>query len=232
KHTIKAIQKGKFIQMGAEETLSGNDALFQQLVEKTSELVMAGFGRAEELESDQVGIRVANKVGYDPKGLPAFLTRIDERNNGGSEKQGLYASHPEMAERLQKIARQITAEKLNSTATLADRYARSIPYEATPQAEIAVVEAGASGLTGGGAAKGDTAAKTGDKPAPKKKGFGIGSLLRPGGEEKKSAEVTGSAASRGVDRERNATGGPVKTAVVVTVTAEDLGAFKKEGQLR
>jgi len=97
---------------------------------------------------------------------------------------------------------------------------------------VAVVEAGASGLTGGGAAKGDTAAKTGDKPAPKKKGFGIGSLLRPGGEEKKSAEVTGSAASRGVDRERNATGGPVKTAVVVTVTAEDLGAFKKEGQLR
>ncbi|MFB3854398.1 MAG: M48 family metalloprotease [Vicinamibacterales bacterium] len=232
KHTIKAIQKGKFIRMAAEETLSANDALFAQLVDRTTELVMAGFGRAEELESDQVGIRVANKVGYDPKGLAAVLARIDERNQGRSEKQGLWASHPEMAERLQRIARQVTAEKLNASATLADRYARFISYEAKAQVDIPVVDSGAAGLTGGGAAKSDAAAKTGDKPAPKKKGFGIGSLLRPGGEEKKSAEVTGSAASRGVDRERNAVGGPVKTAVVVQVTAEDLAAFKKEGRLR
>ena len=45
KHTIEAIQKSKMIQIGGDETL-GDQAVFNRLVDKTSELVMAGFGRA------------------------------------------------------------------------------------------------------------------------------------------------------------------------------------------
>ncbi|MFO7695253.1 MAG: hypothetical protein R6V57_19370, partial [Vicinamibacterales bacterium] len=63
-------------------------------------------------------------------------------------------------------------------------------------------------------------------------GFGLGALLKPGGTAKKSAEVTGSAASRGVDTERNAKGGPVKTMVAVKVSPAELDAFRKEGQLK
>jgi hypothetical protein len=55
--------------------------------------------------------------------------------------------------------------------------------------------------------------------------------VKPGGGEKKSAEVTGSGASRGVDTERNAQGGAVSTPVTVAVTAAELAAFKKEGGL-
>ena len=109
------------------------------------------------------------------------------------------------------------------SAVLGDRYKANISYTATPVTEIATVEAGSAGLAGGTA-----------KPAeaPKKKGFGLGSLLKPGGTEKKSAEVTGSAASRGVDTERNAKGGPVRTMVSVKVSPAELEAFRKEGNLR
>ena len=88
--------------------------------------------------------------------------------------------------------------------------------------EIATVEAGSAGLAGGTTKPSDA-----QKPAeePKKKGFGLSGLIKPAGTEKKSAEVTGSAASRGVDTERNAKGGPVKTMVAVKLTPADVDAL-------
>jgi beta-barrel assembly-enhancing protease len=232
KHTLKAIQKGKFIQAGANETLGNNAALFSRLTDKATELVMAGFGRGEELESDQMGIRLANKVGYAPNALSVFLTRLAERNKSAAGKQGLFASHPEMQERLDRINKQVVTERLASTATLEDRYRKFVSYQPKALTDIAVVEGGAAGLTGGSGKTDDKAKADEDKNKNKKKGIGLGSLLKPGGSEKESAEVTGSAASRGVDTERNAKGGPVKTLVQVNVTAADLAAFKKEGNLK
>jgi predicted Zn-dependent protease len=232
KHTIKAIQKGKGFQMAADDSLGKNQALFGKLVDKTSELVLAGFGRTEELESDDVGIALANGSGYAPDGLSAFLTRLAERNKGASEKQGLFASHPEMQERLDRLAKEVKDKNLASTATLADRYKANIKYTPKAQTEITGVAAGTSGLAGGSAKKAEEPPAEEKKEEPKKKGFGLGGLVKPGGSEKKQAEVTGSGASRGVDTERNAKGGSNPTLVVVQITPADLEAFRKLGNLR
>jgi predicted Zn-dependent protease len=242
KHTMKAIQKGKMVQMGTSETLSNSPALFSKFVDKATEGVMAGFGRGEELEADEKGVLVANKVGYTPKGLSDFLTTIKERNSGSSEKQGLFASHPEMDERLKKLEKKIADAKLTAAATVEARYQKNIPYKPVPLGAVATVEKGSSGLTGGGSpsssdeAKKDDAKKddqaTSDDSKKKKKGFGLSRLMGSGGgNEEKSAEVTGSAAGRGLDKERNAKGGANPAAVAVTVTAADITAFKKEGNL-
>ena len=91
------------------------------------------------------------------------------------------------------------------------------------------MEAGAAGLAGGGQPATQEAKK---EEQPKKKGFGLGSLLKPTGSESKSAEVTGSGASRGVDTERNAKGGSNPALVVVKVNMGDIQTFKKEGNLK
>jgi predicted Zn-dependent protease len=229
KHTIRAIQKGKLVQIGADETLKDNKEVFGKLVDKAYEVVDSGFGRGDELESDTKGVALVNKVGYAPAGLSAFLTTLTDRNKGSSEKQGLFASHPEMKERLDKIASAIKGQKLGATATLEARFAKNVHYKPVALTEIATVTGGASGLAGGTKSS-DKAAKA-EEPK-KKKGFGLTGLVGPGGgSEKKSAEVTGSGASRGVDKERNAKGGPNKGAVLVRVTASEIAAFKKEGQL-
>ena len=88
KHTIRAIQKGKVIQMGADETMANNPALFDKLVDKATDVVMAGFGRGEELEADQKGVVLAARVGYDPNGLDAFLTTLAERNKNVERQAG------------------------------------------------------------------------------------------------------------------------------------------------
>jgi beta-barrel assembly-enhancing protease len=241
-HTIRAIQKSKAIQMGADETLSGNAALFNRLVDNVYlSILNNSFGRAEENESDEKGVAMANRIGYAPQGLSGFLTRLQERNKDTQEKRGLFASHPEMKERLDRLAKQITSQKLTATATLADRYAKHISYKPVPVTSIALVEEGTAGLAGGGA---KAAEKPGEKPAEKaaekpaepppakKRGFGgLGRMLPGGGGEKQSAQVTSSAAARGVDPERDAKGGANPAPVVVKLTAADIAAFKKEGGL-
>ncbi len=239
KHTIKAIQKGKMKDLGLDVAPGGglSKLALSKLADAATEAVLAGFGRTEELDSDDKGIVLSSNVGYDPHGLGAFLTRLKERNSSNTaEKRGLFASHPEMDERLKKLDAKIAAAKLSGTATLEARYKKAITYVPKAQSEIAQVEAGAAGLAGG-SAKPAEGGKKDEKAQPeeKKKGrFGMGSLLKPGsgGDEKKSAQVTGSGAGRGVDTERGAKGGDNPAIVVVNLTPKELEAFKKEGNLK
>jgi predicted Zn-dependent protease len=231
KHTIRAIQKNKSIQMGADETLSGNAALLNRLVENVYlDIVEKGFGRSEEMESDEEALEAANKLGYAPQGLPRFLTTLQERNKDSKEKRGLFASHPEIKDRLTRLTRQITSDKLTASATLADRYTKTIFYKPVALTEIALIEAGAAGLAGEGEKPADNkeAAK---KEEPKKRGFGVGRLLPTGGNEKASAQASASGGPRLIDPERDAKGGGNPNPVPVKLTAADVTAFKKEGGL-
>jgi predicted Zn-dependent protease len=231
KHTVRALQKNKSIQMGADEKLSGNAALLNQVVESVYlDIIEKGFGRGEEHESDEKGVTAANKVGYAPQGLQRFLTRLQERNKTSKEKRGLFASHPEMKERLDRLTKLITAEKLTATATVAERYRKHVSYKPVALTEIATVDAGAAGLAGDGE---KTAAKKEEakKEEPKKRGFGLGRLMPTGGGEQKNAQVAASGGTRGVDPEKDAKGGSNPKPVPVKVTTADIATFKKEGGL-
>lgn len=236
KHTIRALQKNKTIQLGTNETLSGNAALLNQVVDNVYlDIIEKGFGRAEENESDEKGVVIVNTVGYAPQGLSSFLTRLQERNKDATEKRGLFASHPEMKERLDRLSKQIQASKLTSAATVEARYKKNVPYKPVPQTEIAVVEAGAAGLTGGTAKPPAGAEAKKDEPKkeePKKRGFGLSRMLPTGGGEQKSAQASASGGTRGLDPERDAKGGANPNPVPVKIVAADLTAFKKEGDLK
>ncbi len=230
KHTVRSIQKSKAVQMGAQETMSGNSALMQRAVTATYDnIVEKGFGRAEENESDEMGIALANKIGYAANGLIGFLTTLKDRNKDSKEKRGLFASHPEMQERLDKIGKQITAQKLTASATLQPRFAKNISYKPVSVTSIATVDPGAAGLTGGGAKPEEKKAET--KEAPKKSGFGLSKMLPTSGGEKKQASVTASGGARGVDPEKDSKGGSNPALVAVRVAPADVAAFKKEGGL-
>ena len=236
KHTINAIQKSKAVQMGAAETLSGSSSLMERAVTATYDnIVERGFGRAEENESDEKGVALANKTGYAPNGLVGFLTTLKDRNKASTEKRGLFASHPEMQERLDRITKLIASKKLAATATVQPRYGKNISYKPVPVTAIAVVDPGAAGLAGGDAKAGEKKAedpKTAEKAEePKKKGFGLSRMMPGGGGEKKSAQVTASGGARGVDPEKDSKGGSNPKVVPVKIAAADLATFKKEGGL-
>ena len=231
KHTIKAIQKSKAVQMGAAETLSGSSSLMERAVTATYDnIVERGFGRAEENEADEMGVTLANKTGYAPNGLVGFLTTLKDRNKASTEKRGLFASHPEMQERLDRITKLMASKKLAASATVQPRYAKNITYKPVPVTAMATVDPGAAGLAGG-----DTKAaeKKEEQKAeePKKKGFGLGRMMPGGGGEKKSAQVTASGGARGVDPEKDSKGGSNPKVVPGKIVAADVAAFKQEGGL-
>ena len=232
KHTINAIQKNKAVQMGASETLSGSSSLMEKAVTATYDnIVERGFGRAEEIESDEQGVALANKIGYAPNGLVTFLTTLKERNKESTGKRGLFASHPEMQERLDKTIRQIGSQNLVATATVQPRFAKNISYKPVPLTAIATVTPGAAGLTGGDGKAAEKKPEEKTAAEPKKSRFGLGKMLPTSGGEKKQAQVSASGGARGVDPEKDSKGGSNPAVVVVKVSAADIAAFRKEGGL-
>jgi len=239
-HTIKALSKAGFVDTAASATGKGN-AISSALVDQVTNIALSGFGRGEELESDREGLDLAAKAGYQPDGLRVFLQRLADRNKSSSEKRGLFASHPQMQERLDKLAAQEKKEK-PSTVTLEARFKQFIAYKPVPQSQIATVAAGSSGLASGSSSS--AGAKKDDKPAqktapkddegekPKKKGFGLGKLADSlGGGEKKSGQTVASGGARGLDPEVDAKGGPNPAIVSVSVSKADIDTFRKEGKL-
>jgi predicted Zn-dependent protease len=231
KHTVRALQKNSAVQMGAAETLSGSSSLMQRVVNATYDnIVEKGFGRAEENESDEAGVALANRTGYAPNGLVTFLTTLKDRNKESKERRGLFASHPEMQGRLDDIGQQIKTQKLMATATVQPRYAKNITFRPVPVTAIATVDPGAAGLTGGDAKAEEKKAE--EKPAePKKRGFGLSRMLPTSGGEKKQAQVTASGGARGVDPEKDSKGGSNPALVAVKIGPAEVAAFKKEGGL-
>lgn len=228
KHTIRAIQKSEAVKMASADRAG----LLQLAVNATYEnIVDRGFGRADENEADEKGAAIANKTGYAPNGLVTFLTTLKERNKASTEKRGLFASHPEMQERLDRITKQIASQKLMATATLQPRYAKNISFKVVDPTAIATVEAGAAGLTGGGAKAAEKKPEEKKAEEPKKGRFGLSRMLPTGGGESKQAQVTASGGARGVDPEKDSRGGPNPAIVAVKIAAADVAAFRKEGGL-
>ena len=225
KHTVNAIQKNKAVELGVDVAPGSNEyiqgianAAYDNIVEK-------GFDRGDEEDADENGIRLANKVGYNPSGLGAFLTKLMERNKAQTdERNGLFASHPETKGRISDLGKQIRSEKLNATAMVQPRYASHITWDVKPISEVATVVAGTRGVAGSGGAK----EKPAEKEEPKKKGLGLGALNLTKGKQAESTQASASAGNRAVGTDRAAKGGPNPSKLrIPALTPAELEAFKK-----
>jgi predicted Zn-dependent protease len=225
KHTVNSIRKNKAVQLGGD-VVPGSNAYISALANAAYDnIVERGFDRGDEEDADQAGIRLANKVAYNPSGLVSFLTKLRDRNKqaDGKERNGLFASHPETNGRIDKLGKQIKAEKLNATALVAGRYTGIITFDAKPIAGIATVAAGTRGVAGDSGAK----PKDAEKKEEPKKGFGLGSLKLSSGKQAESTQASASAGARGVGADRAARGGSNPNRVPATVGAAEVAEFKK-----
>jgi predicted Zn-dependent protease len=215
KHTLNALRKNAAVKLGTSAA-SDRSAFLAGVGNVVYDNVLENaYDRGDELDADRLGVELPAKVGYLPSALGAFLERLDERNKDQAEKNGLFASHPETKERIDKIKAMATAK---TTATVEARYKSNIKYQPSPITEIAVVEDGAAGLAG---------SKEQKKEEPKKKGFGLGALKQTVAPEKQSAQVSASGGARGVGPDRAAKGGSNPALVKTSVSASELGEFKK-----
>lgn len=232
RHTINAIKQGKLVNMGGE-TVGGGGGLRQQFISRMAaaafnKIFEGEFSQRDENDSDKAGTQLANKVGYAPNGIAEVLKKIQARNGSRQERNGMFASHPSVKERLENNAKVIRSEKLNATATAEARYQQNIAFEAKPITEIAMDVEGAAGLAGSDKKKEDGAKPETTTDEPKKKG-GFGSALGSitGRKQQASTQQASSAGARGGVPDRDAKGGPNKNLLGVKITPAELEAFKK-----
>jgi predicted Zn-dependent protease len=239
KHTVNAIQKNKAIKMTTEEVGAKGSAYYSKLANAAYDnVVERGFDRGDEDDADQEGLRLANKVGYNPAALTFFLAKLMDRNKGlaGTKPNGLFSTHPDTQARMDKQDRQIKAEKLAGTAMGKTRYAANVKYDAKPRTAITLSTSEAKGVAGASSSgSSGSPPKTDQKPPAKeeKKGGGmfggLGNALSTG-KQKEGTQASASAGGRALDSnrpDRYAAGGGNPNKLSVTVTAAEIEAFRK-----
>jgi Zn-dependent protease with chaperone function len=232
RHTVRSIQKSKVVGLTADTASTGGltQDLIARVAERAYEAVLNNqFDRDDENEADRVGVALANQAGYAPNGLSTVLAKIADRNQGREEPNGMFASHPVLKDRIDRIGQIIGEQKLSASALVASRYGQAISFETKPISTLALVAEGARGLAGPAdstAPKKEDDSKKEEKEGAKGGLFG-GRLKLSKGTESKSSQTVASAGARGGVPDRDAVGGPNKTKVPMTVSAQEIAEFKK-----
>jgi hypothetical protein len=192
-----------------------NDFLEKAMAKGYALTIENAWSSGDEEDSDAAGVALANSVGYSPGALSAFLARLADRNKGLSDRNGLFASHPQTKNRIEAINSLISEEPLSAKALVLPRYTQSVKYRSVALNQLPQTAA-------------PTATEARAEPPPK---TGLGKLGLGGltsiGKEKGNNGTISATGSRGINAERDAKGGPNKALVVVTVTAAEIAAFRK-----
>lgn len=112
RHAAKQVAKAKLFQllglavMGAAAASPSTRDLMSAWSVFSNELftqILLGYGRENELEADDKGMRYAFQAGYDPRCMAQFLRYLRTREQlSGVNFQGFYLTHPDTAERIIK----------------------------------------------------------------------------------------------------------------------------------
>ncbi len=111
KDGLASIQKSRWMEalsiLGSETARKVGGAemaklvsLFEGSVDDVAKtLLVNGYSREQEREADLGALAFLNRLGYSPYGLPDSLEKMAREQAGGA-KQGIFATHPGMNERL------------------------------------------------------------------------------------------------------------------------------------
>jgi beta-barrel assembly-enhancing protease len=108
---LASIQKSRWVEavsiLGSEAARKVGGAELTQLVslfqgsvdDVTKTLLVNGYGREQEGRADLSALTFLQRLGYNPFALTDYLDRMAGEQTGGS-KQGIFATHPGMNQRL------------------------------------------------------------------------------------------------------------------------------------
>lgn len=87
-----------------------------------SELFLSNYSRKQESESDEFGIKLASKAGYDPNKLAVILNSLSEDVElltGEEEKKSYFSSHPITPKRVEDIDKEISKLQWSEKTSIA-----------------------------------------------------------------------------------------------------------------
>lgn len=86
---------------------SRNSAAVAQMI---GQLLNLKYGRSDELESDQFGVKIMGEAGYDPRSMLKVMEILRDAGGGGGRPPEWFSTHPNPENRLETIQQAIDAE--------------------------------------------------------------------------------------------------------------------------
>ena len=116
-------EKGTKLAVSAAGKAGGaiGEQLAGEIANVFAKLALSGYGRAQELEADRVGVALANSVGYDPDGAVRMFQALLKMSGG--QKGGPFASHPDTEKRIEQAKQEITGLSPKGKATNKPQFA-------------------------------------------------------------------------------------------------------------
>jgi predicted Zn-dependent protease len=107
RHAAEHIAKSELTNglTGAVAVASG-DARAAQVAAMIGQLVNLKYGRDDELQSDNLGVRFMAEAGYDPRALITVMQILEEAS-GGAAPPEFFSTHPNPDNRIQRIRQAI-----------------------------------------------------------------------------------------------------------------------------
>ena len=104
RHSAERIAKQSLTQGIVNGVLIGSDGGYgaAQTAAMIGNMINMKYGREDELESDDLGVRIMLKSGYDPEELIGVM-RILEEASGGQRVPEFQSTHPSPENRIEKI---------------------------------------------------------------------------------------------------------------------------------
>ncbi len=116
RHSAEHIAKAQLMEgltgaavIAAYDPENPSSAQRAQMAAVVGQLVTMKYGRDDELESDQLGVRFMAEAGYDPTALIGVMQILAESGGGGSQPE-FFSTHPNPENRVEKIEAAIAAE--------------------------------------------------------------------------------------------------------------------------
>ncbi|MGH7885845.1 MAG: M48 family metalloprotease [Thermodesulfobacteriota bacterium] len=103
RHGAQRIAKSELTQglTGAVMTASG-DAGSAQMAAMIGQMINMKYGREDELQSDELGIKLMSKAGYDPRSMIGVMEILAAASSGNRQPE-FFSTHPNPENRIEKI---------------------------------------------------------------------------------------------------------------------------------
>lgn len=110
RHSNQQMAKQGFLQgLAAAGGVVGGDQQSMRMAQVAAQMASMKYGRDDELESDQWGVRLMAMAGYDPRSMIGVM-KVLERASGGGGQPEFMSTHPSPANREQHIEEMIAKE--------------------------------------------------------------------------------------------------------------------------
>jgi predicted Zn-dependent protease len=110
RHSAQRIAKSELTEgLTGAVTVAAGDATTAQVTAMVGQLINMKYGRDDELQSDELGVRFMADAGYDPRAMLQVMEILTESHSGASPPE-FFSTHPNPDNRMVKIQEAILKE--------------------------------------------------------------------------------------------------------------------------